>query len=433
MTVSTSWQIEIGTKGSFTDFTSRTNGFQIYQTLERGALGTGRAQIEMLNNDGELTPNIGNTYSNVDWFAQIVRISATVSDGTSSETVPVFTGIIDDFNVLDNGTNSVAQFTTLDFMSVSGRSNVRSGIASQTYVTGATAFANVYNSGGGFPPIGLASYGGTDPLVLVVSINTPELINYKVDFDAVTAGEQVNNQIMVHGPLYAWPTQLIFDDEPDGIFDPDYQVMFSDRKLNRTSVTEYQKRVGRTFVFKNSPTTTELPVNDISAGYTQKDMRNAASVTGNQLGATVQTAESPVSIDKYGTDSVNFSEMAANTDSDAADTASLWATRWNDIAYSASQITIKASTVAERCANAAWQSWADLLDIRSGLLNVAEVEYQPTGASTAITDACVLWAREIKATPSDTIIRCTLKPAANYQSFVLDSDTLGVLDTNRLG
>jgi len=45
----------------------------------------------------------------------------------------------------------------------------------------------------------------------------------------------------------------------------------------------------------------------------------------------------------------------------------------------------------------------------------------------------VISGRTIKATPGNTTITLDLLPAQDYQSFVLDSSTLGVLDTNRLG
>ena len=97
MTIDATWQIEIGTKGAMTDYTSRVAGMNVKQRLGRARLGTGNAVVTMLNNDGALTPNAGGTYSSVDWFSQLVRINCTVTDGVSSETANVFSGIVKDF------------------------------------------------------------------------------------------------------------------------------------------------------------------------------------------------------------------------------------------------------------------------------------------------------------------------------------------------
>ena len=62
MTIDATWQIEIGTKGAMTDYTSRVAGMNVKQRLGRARLGTGNAVVTMLNNDGALTPNAGGTY-----------------------------------------------------------------------------------------------------------------------------------------------------------------------------------------------------------------------------------------------------------------------------------------------------------------------------------------------------------------------------------
>lgn len=437
MTISTSWTVSIGTKGSFTDFSSRTAGLNVTQRLQRGALGYGNAAITLRNNDGELTPNAGGTYDSVDWFSQLVRITATVTDGTSSETVPVFTGTIEEFDVLDDGVTSNVTISCLDFMAISGR--VPAADIGAYYGTGTLtasgAFRTMYHGspGGLVPGVELGLYGGTTARVSTPALSNAETQQYYIPLANATVGEVVNNSILPVEMCHAWPTEMVFSGEPGAIYDPDYVVFFSAVGMNRTSTSTSDKRAPIEFEFVESPTGTQLTTNRIRTGYNFKQMRNYADFEGTFTGATKQTAESSSSISKYGQSAVGFRNAATYTDTQSLEAATRWANRFDDVGYAVDRITLKASTVSGQCADPAYERFADLLDIRSGLWNVATVEYTPTGASSALTDVCVLYGRTINATPLDTTITCELVPASNYQTFQLDSNTLGVLDTNRLG
>jgi hypothetical protein len=437
MTISTSWTVSIGTKGSFTDFSSRTAGLTVTQRLQRGALGYGNAAITLRNNDGELTPNAGGTYDSVDWFSQLVRLTATVTDGTFSETVPVFTGTIEDFDVLDDGVTSNVAISCLDFMAISGRSPAAdiSAYYGPDTLSASGAFRTMYHGspGGLVPGVELGLYGGTTARISTPAVNTGTIQQYYIPLGNVTVGEVVNDSILPIEICHAWPTELKFAGETGAIYDPDYVVYFSSADMTRTSTSTADKRAPIQFEFVENPAGNQLIANRIGAGYTFKEMRNYANVEGTFTGATKQIAESSSSISKYGQSAVGFRNAATFTDAQSSEAATRWANRFDDVGYTVDRLTLKASTVTARCANAAYERFADLLDIRSGLWNVATVEYTPTGASTAVTDVSVLYGRTINATPSDTTITCELVPASNYQSFVLDSGTLGVLDTNRLG
>ena len=134
MTIDATWQIEIGTKGAMTDYTSRVAGMNVKQRLGRARLGTGNAVVTMLNNDGALTPNAGGTYSSVDWFSQLVRINCTVTDGVSSETANVFSGIVKDFQLSDDGTNSMVQLKMIDMAGILGQTETYTSLGYDTVV-----------------------------------------------------------------------------------------------------------------------------------------------------------------------------------------------------------------------------------------------------------------------------------------------------------
>ena len=75
---------------------------------------------------------------------------------------------------------------------------------------------------------------------------------------------------------------------------------------------------------------------------------------------------------------------------------------------------------------------AALFDFGDSLYQVASTSFTATGGVYITTDQ-ITTRRRISATPSNTTITVSMIPAADYQSFVLDSSTLGVLDQNRLG
>lgn len=438
MTISTTWTVSIGTKGSFTDFSSRTAGMTITQRLQRGALGTGNAAIMLRNNDGALTPKTAGTYADVDWHAQLVRVTATVTDGTNTETVPVFTGTIDTFDLHDDGTTSNVTLGCVDFMAISGRAPAADITAfyGPTTLSASGAFRTMYHGspGGLVPGVDLGLYGGTNARVSTPALNTLPIQQYYIPFEsATTVGEVVNNSILPVEISHAWPTQIVFSGEPGAINDPDYVVFFSGRDMNRTSTSTSDKRAPITFEFVDNPSGTQLARNQVRTGYNYRDMRNYADFAGTYTGATKQTQSSTDSVSKYGQSAVSFRNAATYTDEQSSEAAERWANRFDAVGFGADKLVVKASTVTGNCDNAAYERFADLLDIRSGLYNVAAVEYTPTGSATSVTDSTLIYGRRINVSPLDTTVTCELVPTANYQTFTLNSLTLGVLDQNRLG
>ena len=444
MTISTSWSIEIGTKGSLTEFVSRTLGFSTRTSLNRGQMGTGNAVITLDNNDGALTPNAGGTYSSVDWFSQAVFIECTVTDGTNSETVPVFHGGVEAFTVNDNGTNSTVDITVSDIMTIIGRT--------PTSYTGSDSFLDgpigaVLRVGNGqttpfIPALETPKYGATATRFLsrpeacgrATTQGTNTGPDYAITFAGITAGEIINTQIMPSGPHYGWPTFFKFT---TGAYDLTFFFGLATSKLNRrnnVAPPDANKTGAIHYTLVDNPTGTQLTRNTVQAGWNVDDVRNSAEIKywNDPL---VVTADNSTSSDKYGVSDVSVLQSAIQTDSagEMTRTANRWAKQYDQPKYAAQQVIIRQSTLVEKCADAAYESYADLLDVRSGIWNTASVTYTPTGASTAVTDNTVIFGRTIRVTPSDTIITLDLVPAANYQYLELDSAVLGILDENRLG
>ena len=434
MTIDATWQIEIGTKGAMTDYTIRVAGMNVKQRLGRARLGTGNAVVTMLNNDGALTPNAGGTYSGVDWFSQLVRINCTVTDGGSSETANVFSGMIKDFKLSDDGTNSMVQFKMIDMAGILGQTETYTSLGYDTVggITGAITRV-LRGDGATIPPVPTPSFGGTDSKYRPFNVTAGSAYSYRVNHDGTPAAQQINDQILPSGPAFAWSTTTFFDTE--GAFDdPLLYILVADYRLNRT-LADYHtlKRAARPQTFTANPTGTELPINSLTTGWNHDDVRNQATVDGTYFGHTPQTTSNTASINKYGVQAVTVNESGVTTDDEALEAANRWATLFDAPVYAATALTVKLSSIIEQCDDAAWQSLANLLDIQSGLWNTAAVEYTPTGSATQVTDGCLMFGRTINATPSDTTITVEFVPAANYQYFTLDSDVLGVLDQNRLG
>ncbi len=433
MTIDATWQIEIGVKGAMTDYTSRVAGMNVKQRLGRARLGTGNAVVTMLNNDGALTPNGGGTYSGVDWFSQLVRINCTVTDGSSNATANVFSGIVKDFYLSDDGTNSIVQFKMIDMAGILGQTETYTSLGYDTVGGLNGAITRVLRGDGAtIPPVPTAAFGGTDSEYRPFTITSGSAYSYRVNHDGTPAAQQINDQILPSGPGFAWSTTTFFDTE-GGADDPGFYILVVDYTLNRTLADSGTlKRAARPQTFTANPTGAQLPINDLTAGWNHDDVRNQATVDGTYFGHTSQTASNTASIDKYGVQAVTVNESGVTTDEEALEAANRWATLFDSPTYAATALTVKMSSIINDCDDAAYESVANLLDIQSGLWNVATVEYTPTGSPTQVADHCVMFGRTIKATPSDTTITVEFVPAANYQYFQLDSEALGVLDQNRL-
>lgn len=433
VTLSHSVIIQNRVSGNSINLTSRTAGFVVQQTLKRGAIGTGRCFLTLYNNDGALTPNGGGTYSNYNWFDKYLIISTTTTDGTSNAGGGVFYGMTTDFELIDNGTNSTVNLSFDDMLTVAGRSPTYDGLGTTTTsgrVVGAIERILNGDAGAGIPPVNMPNFGKTNPGFQAYEVSQySTTTTYIVNHDGTPAGQQLNTQVMPAGPNFAWPTRITNISN-----DPAFEINVVERSLNRNRIIDGgQLALPRPQVLKTNPTGTELAFTQVQAGWNNDDIRNEADVTGQHGGAIEQTVTNQTSIDSYGVSSVTLQGCSANSDADALDIAGRWARQFDEPVYAARQVTLRASNIAERCDNAAYETLGDLFDIRSGLWNICTVTYTPTGASTPVTDNTIIFGRTIRATAEDTIITLDLVPAANYQYFELDSSTLGVLDTNRLG
>jgi hypothetical protein len=453
MAITTTWIVEIGDRAGWTDFTNRTQGASISQRLRLGAFGTASAVIDMLNNDGELSPDGDGTYAGTDWFSLALRLRVTVTDGTNTETVQAFAGLITGFDLIDDGVNSSVRISAEDLFTIAGR-QLFEGDAVQLTEPPDTQIFEMYSADLVLDTVRrpfLGSLNNTPAVIFVEDVS----LNYQSTSTTIdyTQGRNVrgvlDNEIMAAGPSIGWPTTIAWVERSTP---PDQQGITQsgqlvDRSFVRTetdidlpSGDQYDdgrtkdKTAARTFVFDSTPTSTELPFMRLERAFNIDDVINAAGVQGQfPTTLTEQIANNTVSQDLYGRRAIQFNSAANPDNGDALAAAELYANRFSVARFNPTRIETTASQVGAVADNAAWQKWSDLLDVESGLFNDATVNYTPTGSSTPVAADLLIIARSIQITTSDTRIVLDLVDRKDYSSFILDSSTLGVLDTNRLG
>ena len=441
MSVTTSYEIQIYYVDYFgpqtINFADRCTGFQIGQQTPVGTLGTGKAIIELLNNDGELTPGGGGTYSNFDWFNVSLQIEALVT-GDDTSRAYLFHGIVTNIQFVDNGVNSTVTLEARDGFSVGGRTPVDADLAipGSTYIflsatetleslyNGLTISGTEYIQRSIFPNLG---DNNADPNInffrsSATSSQEPQILD---DLTNKTPNDIINNYVMPSMPGVAYPT-LIERLSPVGI---EYQGYVLENDLTKRTGTAANNM--HTFAFAENPSTGELPFTNMERRFNVEELTNSAQLQLSTSGSTVQESQDTASIAKYGARNRSYTTTNQN-DASAKDAAYRWSHRFSQARFTPYTLEIT-DRMVEKMADADDDIWEDLIDIRTGMWSVATIEFTPTGASTPITETCVIVGRTFKATPSQMTLKLDLLPAQDYQSFVLDSSTLGVLATNRLG
>lgn len=425
MAVALGYKILIGDLDAPTDFTDRCSGFSIRQNAEMSNVGIGTAKITLYNYDGALTPGAGGTYGSVDWFKQAVFIQGTIS-GSSLLLAEMFHGVVTGFDIEDNGVHSTVTLTCEDSVRYLGTDK-------ETWTFGLVSLLD-----DGFTnTIATATEIGVNPpklgkpnALMSYFFVSPDNDN-KIDSTNASSGtvtDLLRNQLLPSYPSAYWGG--IIEEGVSG--DTLYSNCIVGGTLTRpTSDPDwFIERADLTFT-EQATTTGEIPFVRLLVGFNNDNLVNQVfqktSATGNE-----QSVADSTSLGDYGARTVTNTAALNKTDAFALDAANNFLNRQNTPRYVPERM-ITTRSVLESAAAGTDEAIRALLDIRSCFWNYSTVEYTPTGASTATTEGVVIVGRQISATPSDTTITLELLPAVDYQSFVLDSSTLGVLDQNRLG
>lgn len=418
MAINTSWRVEIGLfNPGLVNFTSRTLGVSIDQQVDVNVVGRGSATITLLNKDGALTPGGGGTYTNTDWFSNLVRITALTNTGGANDENIVFCGLVNSFDLNDDGVFSTVTITAVDGLSVAGRTtNVTIGSATAGY----TARLNSLALSDNLPLL------GSNVAAFSLSYEGPTV--YVGSASAITATTYAD----------AWQTNLI-----PSVNDVFWATTISQQSYAGITQTDYNARsLGpyttradgsrHTFEFdpQGSVSGSKLPFDD--AGFKQAfnndELITSAQIAGTYAGATTTTVNAST-LTKYGARTVGYTQTMALDAAAVEELAYRLTNRYSTSRFSPQQLQLSASQVKRFAADAAHSKWRNLLDIESGIWQQVKVTWQGSGAASQ-TALCVTKGRRIDITPSDTVVTLTLGNWQDNHGFILDED---VLDTGRLG
>jgi hypothetical protein len=411
------------------DITQYVVSFTTESVAGLGQLGSARCAITLNNQTGAFTPyEVGGqgTYSNDNLFGYCLTIEAEIDDTPSPIDVTVFDGVIRNVAMSGNVYNSTVTLTCTDWVAVS------SGVPANT-VQGSTAYdfddTLEYVMNGSFSPttfglgLDLPTFGATSPAESFQAIPMgPVSTQLKMPAtSSTTAHDLLANTVLTSGPFVTWPGEIIFTVSPAQI---QYNLYTLDRTLTRTfSVTAMQ--------FGPDLSGNGIPIVDITIGYNTELITSQTSTTSGLSGSTEQTVTNNTTTATYGGRTRTYSGTANTSDSEALQVSGFWTNRQAIARSTPLEVTTTLAAIdADQTAVPA--QVAALFDFGDSLYQVASTSFTATGGVYITTDQ-ITTRRTISATPSNTTITVSMIPAADYQSFVLDSSTLGVLNQNRLG
>lgn len=430
------WQIDLVDGTGSTDITSFVQGFNIQCKVKIGAFTPTDVVLTLDNDGGDFTPAEGGgtgTYASIDWLTKAIRI---YSSGSSDRfTAHVF---VSDFNMRDDGTNSSVQLTCQDWLSLA--SSELFDISENTTTTDfATFIKNVLEGASGFGPgATLPDYGQPtyDRFVTLFDLSdaAPDQLARPAASNVSTL-DYINQAIFNGYPSIVIPTDAVIGTiVPTGNF-VGYKATVINRTITYGSAYSYALSP---FEFSDSPTGTTLAFSRLEPGFNFDELTSTATITSGITGVTSQTSTNADTGGSYGTRARFYSQTGNNTETDngndagALEAAEFWTKRQSVARYIPRRLTTSIELIDDRNGASAATVLVNLLAAVDGLFQPCNITYTPTGGSQ-VTANCVISGRTIQAVPGRTTIALDLLPAQDYQSFVLNSDTLGVLDTNRLG
>lgn len=417
------------------DLTSRTYGASCSTECRPGEFGRGSASFDFYNNDGAMTPGGGGTYSSINWFAMAIKITFTTSQGSGT----CFAGIISDFELIDDGRNSYVRISAVDAFTIGGSTATTVATGGTTVAGTVTYWINSFFNGNstyitsvGMPKLGASSAtaAGTDIGFTSTGLATK---NWSA---SGRASDLVNNTIMPAGPNFAWPTDISTGAAVT------YNYLAANLYPLRASVSV-------AFNFAQNPTSGELPILDLVREFNTDDLLNDCTVTTIPIifdGSTYTDTESDVtSQGLYGTRTISMTSLMAGavtgTNSQAPGTANTsagtvaqrWANTYSDVDFVTMSLQVSDSSITSNSNNSSSiAAYKNLLDVSGALLQLALVQYTPTGSASEQTDTLITIGRDIQFTTSDIRVKVKFM-VADRSGFILDNNQLGVLDTNRLG
>ena len=445
MAITTSWSVNLEQYSNNIDVTTRTLGARVAQSVEVGKMGHGEATIEIDNNDGAFTPFNNGTYADLNIYGYALMIDVTVSAGSSTYARNVFSGIVSEFELRDDGRNSTVVVSAVDGLTIAGRSEIGyANLNVDLYFAGslktaATLLLDGWVVGGTVlleeVPLPLLGAGDIDTEHIVRENAGADSLYEFYGYQEYTIADILNSSILPAAPAVMYPGEIKFE-TVSGVETTRYRMMHHATSL--VPETSFRKD----FVFAQNATGTELPFSYIDRGYNMDAVVNYAQITRNnptQFGgaATVEREhESSESVNRFGIRAVEYGTVAIRWDVEtlqidelqpgAQQVAERWANRYDPPRFLVRELGISAKQVQSLAADAAAEKWADYLHCEGGLWNTAQVIYAPTGGAER-TDNVVVASRVLQISPEDCNVTVYCLPMQDNMGFVLDDTKLGKL------
>lgn len=421
MSLALDWKIQIGNTTQY-DFSSRTLGLSIDQQLQWMRPAAQVATLTLNNYDGALTPDeIGGngTYKALNWFRQVVTITAKVTRSTGTVTEKgTFYGFVDGFELEDNGRYSTVTITAVDWLTVASRSEAIASLALgdrdiQFLLAGVVGRLDTEADlpyYGIYPPVTVYRKLSDD----VADLRAGIVLNDTFQSQTGSVGDQLANQIMPSGLCLMWAASMAYVSGPNAT----YEAAMIGNTLNRIAAppTGWERW---TFNLKAGTTANnELDVVDIEYGYAIENLANQARISNGTNTANVKYT---TSINAYGnamfeaTDTINANLASATTQANAV------SQRFGFLSYRPIAVTLTSANLAN-ANDGSDDVLAELLSI-NGLWQRVELTVTPTGGTSKLTKHLIL-SRSINATPKDTTIRLGLVGQNQFQSFILNTSEL---------
>lgn len=453
MSVTTTWQFEFVDAAGSTDLTSRVLSFQLDQNVSIGQITGYRGTMTLNNSDNALTPAGGGTYQAFAWFEKVVKISCDVNDGSTTTAAEVGHMIVADLHFNDDGMQSTVRVRLLDPLTFAGRDAVEEiDVTSLAYGFLYDISEDLINATTGFGEIsavGFPKFGATNATVSSINPKTvepPESTSYGSnilagyggiidEFESGTAKDHLNFQILPSGPATIYPTVAEYD---SGAAKWTLNAGYLNRLLTKGEVSSTEHF--RTFEFTETATADKFVFRDISVQFNNDQVVNEALVQAFYpvSGEGPNTSSNTTSQGQLGIRSVSFDKLIVYSfggarQVDKAVIGDFFVNRYDAANFTPQELDVSVEAMAQNIDSSSRELFADLLDCRTGLWNVAKISYTPTGAGSSLTYKCVIIGRTISGTPTETRIKYRLNCAEDNQSLKLDDTNIGLLDNNRVG
>ena len=439
MTVSHSWQVYFTDASSQVELSSYVLGFSLHQSVQIGRMGSYSGYLHLDNSTNIFTPDAGGTYQAFDWFSKIVGFRCGVTDSTVTTSVAsVADMVVTDIDFQDDGQKATVMLTLADFFCYAARDQV-SELDTTTLLDELDDIAATILNGNSdisrvpFPKFGAANISSVTVRKLndvpAGSVNAAGFWGIIDEFDSGTAKDHINAQVLPSGPALMYPTTAAYSGSNFTLY-----VAYVNRLMTKKAA--YYK----SYDFTDTPTADKFPIQKISTQYNLIDTINQASIQAMYpvSGEGPNVSNDTTSQDNIGVRSVTYSKVIAwrfggATMADKAVIGDFWTNRFSDVTYTPQQLSIVLEAVDQQMDSSSRSTYAEFLGVETGLWSIANITFTPTGGSSSKTYNCVIAGRQIFATPDHTTISLDLLPAADNQSFTLNSANLGILDENRLG